>query len=430
MEIVKIFGTYLNPMGEPHRGRVRFMIPDKQVYRLDQTLVGGSSRVTDLDATGTFHTEVLGGLSYEVIEEIAGLAVRRYFVDVPSDQEEWNIKDLQDVSDPNRPTVFYTGPAGPPGEPGLDGEPGIPGERGPQGNRGDTGAPGPQGPQGVPGPEGPPGSIAANSGARIDGDLVVRGSTVLHQTVETVPALSVHNTAGHAVAKVDPAGNLEVDGGSIVLRDTESPPPRPVPGTAILYSQGGGLHVFDNGGEIRLSVLSSKMMQSEQTDAAHEARIASVERKTMGVQNAAGEVQVAAPAGIYKATGAPYLQVGRLPETSSYRSATVRVISQPGDAVYPFQVIDSNSSMAFGVSGAGNTFIGTTNLRDWMTRQETKIAAIEQNPGVPADLEAFMSETRAADDALRVKDHGQDSSISALEAALVALKAEVAKIPK
>ncbi|MEU3599676.1 collagen-like protein [Streptomyces sp. NPDC006798] len=417
-------------MGEPHRGRVRFMVPEKQVHRLGHSLVGGSSRVTDLDVTGTFHTEVLGGLSYEVIEEIAGLPVRRYFVEVPTNQEEWNVKDLQNVSNLDTPTVFYTGPAGPPGEPGLDGEPGIPGERGPQGNRGDTGAPGPQGPQGVPGPEGPPGSIAANSGARIDGDLVVQGSTVLQQTDETVPALSVHNPAGHAVAKVDPVGNLEVDGGTIVLRDTENPPPRPVPGTAILYSQGGGLHVFDNGGETRLSVLSSKVMQSEQTDAAHEARIASVERKTAGMQNAAGEVQVAAPAGIYKAPGVPYLQVGRLPETPSYRSATVRVTSQPGDAIYPFQVIDSNSSMAFGVSGAGNTFVGGTNLREWMTTQESKITAIESNPGIPADLEAFMSETRATDSALQTKDRNQDSTIATLEAALNALKAEVAKIPK
>lgn len=430
MEIVKIRGTYLNPMGQPHRGRVRFMIPETQVYRLDQSLIGGSSRVTDLDVSGTFHTEVLGGLSYEVIEEIAGLPVRRYVVEVPSDQEEWNIKDLQDVNALDRPTVFYTGPSGPPGEPGLDGEPGIPGDRGPQGVKGDTGSPGPQGPQGAPGPVGPPGQVTANSGARIDGDLIVQGSAVLQQTDETVPPLSVHNPAGRAVVRVDAAGNTEIDGGMIVLRDVTDPPPRPLPQTSMVYSQGGELHVFDAGGETRLSVLSSKLMQGEQANAAQETRITALERKTAGIQSTAGEVQLAAPSGVYREPGKPYLQIGRLPEGPGYRSATVRVTAQPGDAVYPLQVLDSSATQAFGVSGNGNVFIGGTDLRNWMTTQDTRIKAIEANPGVPPGLDAFMAETRAADDALRVKDQGQDSTIATLEAALNALKAEVAKIPK
>ncbi|QTT76887.1 collagen-like protein [Streptomyces mobaraensis NBRC 13819 = DSM 40847] len=279
MEIVKVRGTYLNPMGEPHRGRVRFVVPEKQFYRLDQSVIGGSSRVTELDVTGTFHTEVLGGLHYEVIEELAGLPVRRFFVHLPTGQEEWNIKDLQDYSNIDTSTVFYTGPAGPAGEPGLDGEPGIPGDVGPRGPKGDTGATGPVGPQGAPGPQGVPGKLEANSGARIDGDLEVRGKPVLQQTDERAEMLSVHGKDGHKAVSVDQQGNVVIDSGIVALHDSDKVPTAATSGAAILYSKEGAFHVLDAGGDNSFSSVISKVMQGEQNHAVHEGRITATEIK-------------------------------------------------------------------------------------------------------------------------------------------------------
>ncbi|MEU3690556.1 hypothetical protein [Streptomyces narbonensis] len=289
MEIVKVTGTYLSPMGEPHKGRVRFVVPEKQFYRLDETVVGGSSRVTDLDVTGTFYTEVLGGLNYEVIEELAGLPVRRFFVHLPADQEEWNIKDLQDYNNIEVPTVFYTGPAGPAGEPGLDGEPGIPGDVGPAGPKGDTGETGPPGPQGDPGPEGAPGKLEANSGATIGGDLVVNGSATVHQADEDAEILSVHDQSGYKVAHVDADGNVDIDGGVVTLHDSDKAPDASTEGAAIIYSKGGAFHVLDSGGDNSFSSVISKVMQGEQNDAAQDRQIAAIEDRTTSVSTSVAE---------------------------------------------------------------------------------------------------------------------------------------------
>ncbi|MGW2478577.1 hypothetical protein ACWCWQ_01905 [Streptomyces sp. NPDC001571] len=286
MEMVKVTGTYLNPMGEPHRGRIRFLIPEKQFYRLDAAAIGGSSRVTDLDVTGTFHTEILGGLHYEVIEELAGLTVRRFYIFLPTEQEEWNIKDLQDYNNIDTPTVFYTGPAGPAGAPGLDGEPGIPGDMGPTGPKGDTGETGPPGPQGEPGPEGAPGSLEANSGATLGGDLVVNGGATIHQPDGEKDILALHDKDGYKVAVVDQDGNVEIDSGVVTLNDSDKVPDAPVDGAAVIYSKAGAFHVLDSGGDNSFSSVISRVMQGEQSDAEQDRRTTALESRAAATDSA------------------------------------------------------------------------------------------------------------------------------------------------
>ncbi|MEV0443902.1 collagen-like protein [Streptomyces spectabilis] len=405
MEMVKVTGTYLNPMGEPHRGRIRFLIPEKQFYRLDAAAVGGSSRVTDLDVTGTFHTEILGGLHYEVIEELAGLTIRRFTIFLPTEQEEWNIKDLQDYNNIDTPTVFYTGPVGPPGAPGLDGEPGIPGGLGPVGPKGATGETGPPGPQGDQGPEGAPGTLEANSGATLGGDLVVNGGTVLHQSDEEEDILALHDKDGYKVALVDAEGNVEIDTGVVTLHDSDKAPAQPTDGAAVIYSKDGAFHVLDTGGDNSFSSVISKVMQGEQDHAAHDRRITATETKLGPVQVDGDEFHVTAPAGVYREPGKPYFQAGKLPETANYKTATVRVTSQQGDANYPFQVIDSSDQMAFGVSGNGNTYVGKTNIGKWMTDQAERVTKLENSPSIPPDLEAKVAEVSQADGRTQIDKH-------------------------
>lgn len=283
MEIVKVTGNYLNPMGSPHTGRIRFLVPEKQAHRLGDSLITGSSRVIDLDATGTFHTEILGGLTYEVVEEIAGLPVDRYFVDLPTEQEEWNIKDLRDVHNPV-PTVFYTGPAGPAGDPGIDGEPGIPGDAGPQGTQGNTGETGPPGPQGEEGPVGPAGTLDANSGARIDGDLEVRGTSTLQQTDRDDDIMTAYDVDGDKVVHVDGEGNVDIDGGTVVLNDSEKAPQAAKDGAAIVYSKDGAFHVLDSAGHNSFSSVISKVMQAEQTASTNAQAIKDVDQRVNATQ--------------------------------------------------------------------------------------------------------------------------------------------------
>ncbi|MFF4927383.1 collagen-like protein [Streptomyces griseofuscus] len=388
MEMVKVTGTYLNPMGEPHRGRIRFLIPEKQFYRLDAAAIGGSSRVTDLDVTGTFHTEILGGLHYEVIEELAGLAVRRFYIFLPTEQEEWNIKDLQDYNNIDTPTVFYTGPAGPAGAPGLDGEPGIPGDRGPVGPKGDTGETGPPGPQGEQGPEGAPGSLEANSGATVGGDLVVNGGAVVHQPDGEQDILALHDKDGYKVAVVDQEGNVEIDSGVVTLNDSDKVPDAPVDGAAVIYSKDGAFHVLDSGGDNSFSSVISRVMQGEQADADQDQRLKRVEGRTAGITSRSGDIQV--------------IEAGDLPNGSDAKRATVR-IRPSAESEDSLQVLGKNGASALIVSTAGNVWVPKKpnsspetatrwNVGALASNHEDRIAKLEQTPSIPADLESKVAE--------------------------------------
>ncbi|WP_185910898.1 collagen-like protein [Streptomyces sp. WAC07149] len=425
MEIVKVTGTYLNPMGEPHRGRVRFLIPEKQFYRLGESAIGGSSRVTDLDVTGTFHTEVLGGLHYEVIEELAGLPTRRFYIFLPTEQEEWNIKDLQDYSNIETPTVFYTGPVGPAGDPGLDGEPGIPGEVGPAGPKGDTGATGPAGPQGEPGPKGSPGTLESNSGATLNGDLVVNGGAVIHQPAGQKDILALHDKDGRKVVAVDQEGNLAIEPGVLALRDSPGAPSVPVAGAAVLYSKAGSLHVLDAVGDTSLSSIVSRVMQGEQADAVQDRRMSGLEERLQGVQPRSGGTQL--------------LEVGDLSDGADAKRASVR-LSPTAQSEDSLQVLSKTGSAVFIVSSAGNTWVtkksgASSTASRWnvgaaFTDHDDRIKKLEQTPAVPADLTAKVSALEEFRNSADARNVALDKKDSDLLDAINALKKVVDGIPK
>ncbi|MET8684855.1 collagen-like protein [Streptomyces sp. NPDC004732] len=270
-------GKYLTPTGLPYKGVIQFSIPQWALTEVG--MVGGVSDVVELDEAGEFEVRLIRGeFAYDVIETFEGMHPNRYKITIPplaedeGDEEAvWNIRDLYTSPDYEGLIVRYQGPRGERGADGKDGMPGMPGVKGETGSEGPAGMEGPAGPEGPEGPEGRPGSLEANSGATINGPLVVEGSDFTVNgsdggTFKVAQDGSTHTNCDVVVnaevgtkqlsIRVDPEAEqpcTDADGPVINLGNiTTSPTYCPSNGVT-LYSQGGTLHVSGAAGDVNMN---------------------------------------------------------------------------------------------------------------------------------------------------------------------------------
>jgi hypothetical protein len=165
-------GTFVRPDGSHPRGTLTFTLTarvvaddgaEKQIVvegPVTSYLTGDGSFAVDLRPTDDpAYEEVLGALTYTVIESIESRQTRAYSIVLP-DPGPWDLAEVASFEAPPGVVVVPGGPTGPTGPTGPVGM-AMSGEGGPTGA---TGATGPTGPAStVPGPTGPTGPTGTGS---------------------------------------------------------------------------------------------------------------------------------------------------------------------------------------------------------------------------------------------------------------------------
>ena len=192
-------GKFAKPDGSPARGQIQFNLAARVVADdgTTQTVVVEGPVVSQLTATGQMivelrptdddaYQDVIGTLTYNVLESIDGRSGRVYSVVLPS-PGPWDIADVAYFESPPGVIVEPSpGPIGPTGPRGLQGPKGATGATGATGPTGDTGAAGNVGTiEGWFGNIRAPSELPANGSIPIDWDGVGRPSTSIQCTTAT-----------------------------------------------------------------------------------------------------------------------------------------------------------------------------------------------------------------------------------------------------